>query len=124
MQRHDTPHFYALRDALERRRVELLREVEAAELARRVPIDRTEVGDREDDAARLNVGDVDEAEEDRDVVELRQVEAALQRIAAGRFGDCVDCDVPISLARLCVEPAALRCAACQAMHERTARRPT
>ena len=77
MQRHDPPHFYALRDALERRHVELLREVEVAELARRAPIDRTDVGDREDDAIRLNAGDIGEAEEDRDVVELRQVEASI-----------------------------------------------
>lgn len=120
MQRHPGPHFDALRDALERRHAELLREVEAAELARRAPIDRTEVGDREDDAVRRQAGDIGEAEEGRDVAELRQVEAALHRIAADRYGDCVDCGMAISLARLFVEPAAQRCAACQAVHERTA----
>ena len=122
MQRHAPPHFNALRDALERRHAELLREVEAAELARRVPIDRTEVGDREDDAVRWQVGDIGEAEEDRDVVELRQVEAALHRIAAGRYGECVECGMKISLARLFVQPTAQRCATCQAALERDPRR--
>jgi RNA polymerase-binding transcription factor DksA len=120
MQRHDGPHFDALRDALERRHAELLREVEAAELVRRAPIDRTEVGDREDDAVRVQTGDIGEAEEDRDLVELRQVEAALHRIAAGRYGDCVDCGMRISPARLFVQPAAQRCAACQQASERAA----
>jgi DnaK suppressor protein len=122
MQRHDLPHFIALRDALERRHAELLREVEAAELVRRTPIDRTEVGDREDDAVRVQAGDIGEAEEDRDVVELRQIEAALRRIAAGRYGDCVDCGMPITLARLFVQPAAERCAACQGERERRSQR--
>jgi RNA polymerase-binding transcription factor len=121
MQRHPGPHFDALRDALERRHAELIREVEAAELARRAPIDRTEVGDREDAAVRFQAGDIGEAEEGRDVVELRQVEAALHRIAVGRYGGCVECGMPISLARLCVQPAAQRCAACQAERERSAR---
>ena len=118
MQAHAAPHFDALRDALERRRAELLLEVEAAELARRAPIDRTEVGDREDEAVREQEGDIGEAEEGRDVAELRQVEAALRRIAAGQYGGCVECGMPISLARLFVQPAAERCAACQASRER------
>jgi DnaK suppressor protein len=122
MPRHELSHFDALRGALERRHAELLREVEAAELARRAPIDRTDVGDREDDAVRVQAGDIGQAEEGRDVVELRQVEAALHRIAAGRYGDCVDCGMAISLARLCVHPAAQRCAACQAERERTPQR--
>ena len=118
MQAHAAPHFDALRDALERRHAELLREVAAAELARRAPIDRTEVGDREDEAVREQEGDMGEAEENRDVAELRQVEAALHRIAAGRYGECVDCGMAISLSRLFVQPAAQRCAACQAAAER------
>ena len=123
MQRHDElPHLHALRDALERRHAELLREVDAAELARRAPIDRTEVGDREDDAERVQAGDIEEGEEGRDVAELLKVEAALHRIAAGRYGECIDCGVPISLARLIVQPAARRCTPCQKTSERAAQR--
>jgi RNA polymerase-binding transcription factor DksA len=124
MQRQDRPHFDALRDALERRHVELLREIEAAEVARRAPIDRTDVGDREDEALRAQTGDIRQAEEGRDLVELRQVEAALHRIASGRYGDCVDCGLPISLARLFVQPSALRCEACQDEREHRPRRVT
>src|SRR5215472_15681718 len=124
MSRHASPHFDALRDALERRHVELLREIETAEVARRVPVERTDVGDREDAALRAQAGDIGEAEEERDLVELRQVEAALHRIAAGRYGECVDCGLPISLARLFVQPSAQRCEACQEEREHRARRVT
>ena len=45
-------------------------------------------------------------------------ELQLHRLDAGRFGDCLECGDPISLARLRVQPAAARCARCQAASER------
>jgi len=48
-------------------------------------------------------------------------QAALQRLDAGVYGDCVDCGQPIALERLRVQPAAERCAACQAARERLRR---
>lgn len=53
-----------------------------------------------------------------DVAELRAVEAALARLHTPEFGLCGDCAAQIPYARLSANPAALRCIACQAKHER------
>ena len=47
----------------------------------------------------------------RDQEELRAIEDARERIASGRYGDCVDCGRPIPFERLQVQPFALRCVA-------------
>ncbi|HLF09663.1 MAG TPA: DUF302 domain-containing protein [Gammaproteobacteria bacterium] len=57
--------------------------------------------------------DVDLAEIDRDVAEVRDVEAALARIARGTYGVCVDCATPIDPVRLDHTPQAARCLPCQ-----------
>lgn len=49
--------------------------------------------------------------------ELRRIDAALARIAAGTYGRCSDCGAAIPQARLAVEPAALRCATCETRFE-------
>jgi DnaK suppressor protein len=51
--------------------------------------------------------------DDHESTELRQVEAALQRIASGHYGRCVDCGADIPDARLHAAPAAERCIGCQ-----------
>ena len=53
-----------------------------------------------------------------DVAELRAVEAALVRLHTPDFGRCEDCAAQIPYLRLSANPAAFRCIACQAMHER------
>ena len=50
--------------------------------------------------------------------ELAAIEAALQRIPEGSYGDCGDCDKPIGRERLLVQPSADRCLACQERLER------
>jgi DnaK suppressor protein len=50
---------------------------------------------------------------DRGAKMLRDVRAALGRIAAGNFGICVDCEVEISPRRLAAVPWAASCIACQ-----------
>jgi DnaK suppressor protein len=54
---------------------------------------------------------------DRLARELKEVNRALEEVAAGRYGICRDCDDPISEARLRVMPFAARCVACQARTE-------
>jgi DnaK suppressor protein len=83
--------------------------------------DATTVLDRKDQADRSAQAEVDEAEYERDLTELQAVQAALQRLGEGRYGLCVDCGEPIGSARLAVQPAAARCAACQATGERSSR---
>lgn len=82
-----------------------------------------EVQDRKDLAERAAAADVAEAEGRRDLDELREVAAALQRLDADRYGDCEDCGTPIGALRLLARPAARRCLACQAVHERRAPAP-
>jgi DnaK suppressor protein len=65
---------------------------------------------------------LDVAEVSRDASELREVEAALGRIAEGTYGDCVECGLPIAHARLAANPSASRCIACQERLEAGLRR--
>jgi DnaK suppressor protein len=112
-------HLAALRDQLTYRLSELLADIHAAELAAHEgsATATPEVRDRKDEAAQSALSDVGDAEQRRDIEELERVQAALRRLDAGVYGDCVDCAEPIPLARLRVQPAAERCAACQARHE-------
>lgn len=55
---------------------------------------------------------------DRDVKELSEVEAALERITGGGFGICEECGTTIGSARLHAQPSARRCARCQETYER------
>ncbi|MGM0578827.1 MAG: TraR/DksA family transcriptional regulator [Myxococcota bacterium] len=50
---------------------------------------------------------------------LKQVEAALRRIAAGEYGECLRCDDPIAWRRLKARPETPLCLECQAEVERT-----
>lgn len=45
-------------------------------------------------------------------LEIRQIKAALQRVAEGEYGWCVSCGAAISAERLNVVPHAPLCAAC------------
>lgn len=49
----------------------------------------------------------------RETDELNMVDAALRRIEAGTYGQCIDCGVQIPAARLHAAPEAPRCIACQ-----------
>jgi DnaK suppressor protein len=50
---------------------------------------------------------------ERETAELGAIDAALARIEAGTYGDCTDCGVHISAARLHATPEAPRCIPCQ-----------
>ena len=112
-------HLTELRDLLTFRLLELRADVHAAEQAQRelTGASAHEVTDRKDEAAQQSIADLDEVQEQRDLDEVAQVEAALQRLDNGTYGDCSDCGEPIILQRLQVQPAALRCAPCQAAVE-------
>lgn len=54
---------------------------------------------------------------EHETAELVAIEAALQRLAQGGYGQCLDCGVALSEARLQACPTALRCMPCQARLE-------
>jgi DnaK suppressor protein len=58
---------------------------------------------------------------EREVDELAMIDAALARIEAGTYGECVDCGVNIAAPRLQASPEASRCIHCQEKVEQ--RRP-
>jgi DnaK suppressor protein len=69
------------------------------------------------------LSDLDIATVTRDVAELSEVEAALNRIADRSYGTCSDCGEPIGWPRLNVQPTADRCIACQEKLEGRSARP-
>lgn len=108
--------------ALEKRHASLLEEVRSAleetenqqyvELIGRVPAD---AGDQSfgDMLADLNLGIID-----RQIGEIRDLDAARARIADGSFGSCLDCGTDIAFERLLAYPSAKRCLGCQQRHEK------
>ncbi len=54
----------------------------------------------------------------RETEELKAIDEALRRIAAGSYGECTDCGIDIPPARLHASPATLRCLNCQERAER------
>lgn len=112
-------HLKTLRELLVYRERELRAEVHAARQQREAQAGTPhEVEDQKDQAMQWQQEEVGDAELARDLAELAQVEQALRRLDDGRYGDCAGCGEPIPLQRLMAQPAALRCAACQALAER------
>ena len=66
----------------------------------------------------LNLADID-----RHINEIREIDAALIRLAEGSYGACVDCDEPISEQRLKASLTTCRCLGCQELHEKQYAQP-
>ena len=81
------------------------------------------VADTGDEAAADLISDIENAELSRDLEELREIDAALDRMDKGSYGTCSDCGGEIELERLRRGPAARRCFACQSTHEKTFLQP-
>ena len=77
------------------------------------------VGDAGDESVVRMMTDLHLQEAGRDMEELNNIEASLQRIEDGSYGDCEECGNEIGYARLEVQPTATRCIHCQALHEKT-----
>ena len=76
------------------------------------------VGDAGDAAATSLQRGITESEVIRDVGEVRDIEAAEERLASGLFGMCIDCHEPIRYKRLDAYPTAKRCIGCQERREK------
>lgn len=71
-------------------------------------------GQAEDATAQVSTErELEFALDARESDELSMVDAALRRIEAGSYGQCVDCGAEIPAARLRAAPEAARCIACQ-----------
>lgn len=68
----------------------------------------------------ITARDLEFALGEHEVAALGAIDAALQRIAEGSYGQCTDCGVTIPANRLHAAPEASRCIHCQEKAERTA----
>lgn len=93
-----------------------------ADLDRSIAILRGEHPERDNSAADAGAGlsDSDRVEAALESLELHRnaVTAALGRIAAGTYGQCVGCGHEVPEGRLEARPDAARCVTCQAEHDR------
>ncbi len=113
----DVAHF---EQRLKQRREELRWSIHDA-LVRTERSDLSEIAGRVRDAGEESVADAVATMNltmlDREVDELRDVEAALQRIRDGVYGQCQDCGGEVPRERLEAYPTAKRCVPCQRKHE-------
>jgi DnaK suppressor protein len=76
-------------------------------------------GHPEDSPAQLATEkEIEFAIGEHEVAELDALDAALARIEAGTYGECIDCGVSIPVARLQATPEASRCIHCQETFEK------
>jgi RNA polymerase-binding transcription factor DksA len=82
--------------------------------------------DAGDESVADLISDLDQAGMTRDLAELREVEAARERMTEGSYGLCTECAREIDYRRLRAYPSALRCIDCQRRFEKThaGERPT
>lgn len=115
-------HYTDIRKVLDARHTSLLEEV-------RAEMERSEnqhyielIGHSDVDSGDAVIGDVlgDVNFEyiDRHVQQLREIEAARNRLGEGSFGVCADCGEDIAFGRLLATPVVLRCYDCQQQCER------
>lgn len=76
------------------------------------------VHDDGDEATANLLVDLDLAAVQRDLQELRDVQAAEARMTAGNYGVCMHCGVDVPYPRLVARPEARRCLACESERER------
>lgn len=111
-----------LKEALQQRYLELREEVrgELERSGNEHYVDLAgSVADPGDASVADMLVDLDANLVDRQVNEMREVEATLKRLADLDYGDCIDCGGEIGFERLMAYPTAQRCVRCQSLHEKT-----
>ncbi|VTU30885.1 General stress protein 16O [Variovorax sp. PBL-H6] len=110
-------------------RLELMKRSVLEELYRAIVMDESareswdhEVRSHADEAEALRLEDLRGVEVEIDRARLEDIRQAQRRMAEGRYGVCSDCAENIPRERLLAQPAAIRCAACQAALEAPHRR--
>ena len=104
-----------------KKRREDLREIIHAELANSKQEDFTELAGMVHDAGDESFAEllrgINLTTRARELEELQDVEAALERIKGGTYGTCRECNDGIAYERLEAYPTAKRCITCQSRHE-------
>jgi RNA polymerase-binding transcription factor DksA len=77
-----------------------------------------QVHDRAEASVADLLVDLQLASIDRHIQEIRDIDGALMRIAAGSYGVCSDCESSIDVDRLQAWSTAKRCQPCQVKYER------
>jgi len=112
----------SIEQALQRRRNELLKEVQEVTGRDKDEPFRAlagEVSDSGDESVARTLIDTDHAAVSRDIAEIREIDAALERIGKGEYGNCTECGERIARERLLASPSAARCFVCQERFEKT-----
>ncbi len=81
------------------------------------------VHDRGDESVADLLVDTNLAIINQHVKEMRDIDAALNRVSDGVYGNCIDCNNPVPYERLQAYPTAKRCYACQARYENSYAQP-
>jgi RNA polymerase-binding protein DksA len=111
-----------LSQIMEGRRAALLEEIRG-DLERMGEQPYIDLAGRVADSGEASVADLlvdlEAAMTDRDLRELRDIDAAQQRMRTADYGECRDCGGEIEFARLRANPTAVRCIVCQTQHEKS-----
>ena len=106
-----------IRSELRRRRTAILEATRDAR-AEHAGLLAAEHGHELEEEAQAEQGLVDlERVGAAEALELRRIDAALERLDAGRYGTCAACGAPIEPRRLQALPWAVRCAGCEEARE-------
>lgn len=112
----DTDQLQSLRLRLETERAEANRRIADRQMDAERAVDPSE-SEVEVQAVQSHEADVALTFAERETERYAAIAAALERIARGEYGVCLDCDEEIPAARLEIEPTALRCTDCQSRQE-------
>ncbi|MDD5405104.1 MAG: TraR/DksA family transcriptional regulator [Sulfuricella sp.] len=112
-----------LEQLLKQRYQQLIGEVQAelASTGEQHFADFAEAGgsDEGDESMADALADIAAAKVDRQINEMRDIEAARKRMKQGGYGICIDCGEAIAFERLLAYPTAKRCIRCQQAHEKS-----
>lgn len=117
----DQAQMLRLRAMLERRRTELLRQMaDDAAMRGNATGQEVETSPADSASARVLLQLVNEAASQH-ALQLRGIQHALAKFAAGDYGVCERCGEPISASRLEATPEARLCFICQSRQEKARR---
>ena len=111
-----------LRQLLSDRLKTLRAEIDAAAPAERMNTAVQEVASHADQSVEQQDEELADVQLQRDLDELKLVQAALLRLDGTGYGECIDCGADIPSQRLLAQPAAERCTSCQSAFELAQRR--